>query len=160
MTEIAARVQRLHNVFSEATSTTLALHYERQRAWLSWTKRGWTEDDLKLVIRYLKKGIRENRRNQGALKFSRLISIEPDALDRFEEDLNEARRVLNVRPPKPALVLKEQQIGTTRRIVEVPAPEEMVDCREVFADIKRSLQRRRGLLSDESKTSTTSASSQ
>lgn len=157
MNNIANQVQRLHTIFCEATGTSYTLHYERQRAWVAWMHRGWGEADIKLVVRYLKKAIRENRRNQGALKFRNLISHDPDILDNFEEDLNEARRVLNVRPPRPAFIEVEQRHGDIRQLVEVHAPEEMVDCREVFADIRRSLENRRGPLKDAAQTSKTSA---
>lgn len=148
MSDIAAQVQALHTEFCRLTESALTLHYERQRAWVAWLAREWTVADLKLVIRYLKKAIRENRRNPGALKFRNLISHDPDILDNFEEDLNEARRVLNVRPPRPAFIEVEQRHGDIRRLVEVHAPDEMVDCREVFADIRRSLENRRGPLKD------------
>lgn len=148
MTPTETQVQALHTEFCRLTESTLALHYERQRAWAAWLTREWTSADLKLVIRYLKKGIRERQRHPGSLKFRNLISHDPEILDNFEEDLNAARREFNVRPPRPTFVEVEQRHGDVRRLVEVHAPDEMVNVGEVFADIRRSLESRRCSLRD------------
>lgn len=77
----------LHAAYVSATGLALRLDMARERDWFEWTKRGFTEADLIQVIGHLKRGIRERRRNQGALKFSNLIG-QPDF---FEEDLAEAK---------------------------------------------------------------------
>ena len=53
--------------------------------------------DLRRVVTYLQREIREGRRNVGALKLSNLLQ-----LDRFEEDLHIRRVRLEAPPPPPA----------------------------------------------------------
>jgi hypothetical protein len=123
MTTTESEIAALHEAYCLLTGQEgLPLRFDRQRQWYDWCRCGFTLDDLKLVVRYLKKGIADRSRNQGALKFSNLIV----QVDRFEEDLFEARRVLKVRPRQPEFVSQEQQIGDVRRLVEVPAPDRLV----------------------------------
>lgn len=136
MTTTESEIAALHEAYCHLTGQEgLPLRFDRQRQWYDWCRCGFTLDDLKLVVRYLKKGIADRSRNQGALKFSNLIV----QVDRFEEDLFEARRVLKVRPKPPEFVTQEQQIGDVRRMVEVPAPDRTVDVRGVFAKLARDL---------------------
>ena len=130
-------INRLHALYCELTEQEgMGLRFDRLRMWHDWTKCGWGAEDLRMVVRYLNLGINQGKRNQGSLKFSNLIG----QLDRFEEDLFEARRVLRTRKPKPALVERVQQVGTAQRIVEVP-PEEVppMDVGKFFADLRRGL---------------------
>lgn len=74
------------------------------------------EADLLRVIRYLQRGIRENRRTVGALKLSNLLQI-----DRFEEDLNISRaqlygpRAPKTRLPRPFPAIGPKQSAAARQ---------------------------------------------
>ena len=84
-----ADVERLHKLFVDLTGRDIPLDQGGARAhqWFDWCQHGFTEDDLRLVVTYVKQGIRDGRRHAGALKFVNLIA---DPL-RFEEDLHEAK---------------------------------------------------------------------
>jgi hypothetical protein len=91
-----AEIQALHSLCVELTGRDVELTMEREGQWLDWKKRGWSEEDLGTVVRYIKKGIKNGKRNQGALKFENLIGIP----QKFESDLAEARAVAG-RPAAP-----------------------------------------------------------
>src|SRR5947208_5781380 len=63
--------------------------------WYELLRAGYTLQDLRRVIVYLQREIREGRRNVGALKLSNLLQP-----DRFEEDLN--IRHVRLQPPPRA----------------------------------------------------------
>lgn len=137
MTATESEVAALHEAYCRLTGQDgLPLRFDRQRQWYDWIRAGFTFEDLKLVIRYLKKGIAERRRNHGALKFSNLVV----QLDRFEEDLFEARRVLKVRPKPPGTVMTEQRIGDIRRAVEVPAPDRTQTPSQLLGRLQREIE--------------------
>jgi hypothetical protein len=83
-----------HHCYCHLTGQSLRLGFDRERQWYEWLRAGFTLEDLRHVIGYLQREIREGRRNVGALKLSNLLQV-----DRFEEDLN-IRRV-RLRPPPP-----------------------------------------------------------
>lgn len=132
-------VESLHALYCELTAQQgFSLRFGRDRVWWDWLQYGWGEDELRLVVRYLRKGIAEGKRNQGALKFSNLIG-QPD---RFEEDLLEARRVLNARPRKPSTIVTTQRTGDgALRMVEVPRPtdDDLVDIRDAMRAMRDAI---------------------
>ena len=83
-----------HQLYCELTGQKLTLAYNRQRDWYELLRAGFDLSDLRRLILYLQKEIREQRRNMGALKLSNLLQ-----LDRFEEDLALSR--VRLRPPQP-----------------------------------------------------------
>ena len=92
------RIQQAHALYCRLTGQRVSLRFDRERLWYELFKAGFSEADLKRVIRYLQREIREGRRNVGALKLSNLLQI-----DRFEEDLNISRlRLYAPKPSKPA----------------------------------------------------------
>jgi hypothetical protein len=91
------QIQALHQLYCQLTGQTLRLGFDRERQWYEWLHTGFTEKDLRRVISYLQREIREGRRNVGALKLSNMLQP-----DRFEEDLN--IRQVRLQPPKPAPV--------------------------------------------------------
>lgn len=88
-------IESLHQTYLDYSGMICVLHTARYFPWEAWLERGFTEADLKLVIRHIKNEINDHRRTMAALKFSNLIQ---DA-DRFEEDLSVARAL--ARRPKP-----------------------------------------------------------
>jgi hypothetical protein len=85
-----------HQLYCQLTGQSLRLGFDRERQWYEWLRAGFTLVDLRRVIAYLQREIREGRRNVGALKLSNLLQP-----DRFEEDLN-IRRVRLEPLPRPA----------------------------------------------------------
>ncbi|HOC56631.1 MAG TPA: hypothetical protein PKI20_13495 [Verrucomicrobiota bacterium] len=92
------KIRALHSAYVLHSGLAIGLDMYRERVWFEWLRRGFTLEDLKLVIRYLRAGIRDGQRNRGALRFSNLIA-QPD---RFEEDLAEARAQARPRHADPA----------------------------------------------------------
>lgn len=93
----AEQIAAAHQLYCQLTGQTLRLGFDRERQWYEWLRAGFTLEDLRRVIGYLQRQIREGRRNVGALKLSNLLQ-----LDRFEEDLNIRRVRLEPLPPPPA----------------------------------------------------------
>ncbi len=81
------QISAVHQLYCQLTGQSLRLGFDRERQWFEWLRAGFTPQDLRRVIGYLQREVREGRRNIGALKLSNLLQ-----LDRFEEDLN-IRRV-------------------------------------------------------------------
>lgn len=77
------------------TGLNLELTMQRIYTWEAWTTHGWTREDLRVCIRYLKGRIRERVRQPECLKFRNLIE-RPDI---FEEELSMAHALS--RRPKP-----------------------------------------------------------
>jgi hypothetical protein len=88
------QIQQAHDAYCELTGQTLSLGFDRERLWFELLKTGVTLEDLRGVIAYLQRQIREGRRNVGALKLSNLLQP-----DRFEEDLQISRVRLQFKKP-------------------------------------------------------------
>lgn len=86
----------LHGTYQRETGLALTLTLPRADLWALFASR-FTEADLVLVLRHLKKGIQNQERHPGCLKLSNLIWD----LDKFEEDLCLAR-ALSRRPQTSA----------------------------------------------------------
>lgn len=83
------RVASIHKLFVELTGRELILDLAGYRSmqWAEWFSHGYTEQDLRDVVAYIRKGIMAGRRHEGALKFVNLIG---DSM-RFGDDLAELR---------------------------------------------------------------------
>ena len=90
------QILQAHELYCQLTGQKLRLDMGRERQWYELLHQGFTCEELKRVIIYLQREIREGRRNVGALKLSNLLQP-----DRFEEDLN-IRRVRLEPPARPA----------------------------------------------------------
>lgn len=112
-------IQQAHQLYCQLTGQTLLLAYDRERMWLDLLRAGYTQQDLRIVVTYLQREIRAQRRNIGALKLCNLLQ-----LDRFEEDLQISRVRLRPPPPPasprplepPPLPRAEQQQGRQRAL--------------------------------------------
>ncbi len=67
---------------------TMTIHWQ----WNLWKSKGWTMDDLRLVVQHIKMLIKEDRRRPESLRFHNLIGN----TERFNEDLAEARALARV----------------------------------------------------------------
>ena len=91
-----AQIQQLHQTYCQLTGQNLSLRFDRERFWYEFLRAGFTLADLRQVVAYLQKEIRQTRRNVGALKLSNLLQ-----LDRFEEDLQISRVRLRAPADQP-----------------------------------------------------------
>jgi hypothetical protein len=92
------RIQQAHALYCRLTGQRVSLGFDRERLWYELFHAGFKEADLRQVVAYLQREIREGRRNVGALKLSNLLQ-----LDRFEEDLNISRvRLYAPKTPPPS----------------------------------------------------------
>ena len=83
----------------------------RERAWFDFIKAGFSIADLETVILHLKRGIREGKRNPGALRFSNLI----ERADLFGEELELAKA--QKRNLRPAPTPRERVMQQARPVV-------------------------------------------
>ena len=102
------RVEAIHKLFCAMTGRELPLDLGGARAhqWAQWFQEGFTEDDLRLVVPFLRQGIREGRRNEGALKFVNLIA---DPL-KFGDDLAQAKTHQKIRERAPKVDQGKEQV--------------------------------------------------
>jgi len=87
-------ILQAHQLYCQLTGQRLLMRFDRQRQWFELLRAGFTLQQIRRVIRYLQREIREGRRNVGALKLSNLLQP-----DRFEEDL--AISSVALEPPPP-----------------------------------------------------------
>lgn len=97
------QIQHAHQLYCHWTGQTLPLGYGRERMWYDLLRLGYGPEQIRQVVIYLQREIRQGRRNVGALKLSNLLQP-----DRFEEDLNISRVRLKAsrlpeRTPAPPL---------------------------------------------------------
>lgn len=92
-----AQIAQAHQLYCQLTGQKLRLDYVRERQWYELLHQGFTLEEVRRVILYLQREIREGRRNVGALKLSNLLQP-----DRFEEDLNIRRVRLEAPAPRPS----------------------------------------------------------
>lgn len=90
-------IEALHALYVRLTGMDVRLDMQREHIWWEWTRRGFVEADLQMVVAHLRRGIKAQRRQPGALKFSNLIG-QPDF---FEEDLAEAKAAARVFASRP-----------------------------------------------------------
>lgn len=106
-------IGQAHQLYCQLTGQKLRLDFWRERQWYELLHQGFTLEEVRRVISYLQREIREGRRNVGALKLSNLLQP-----DRFEEDL-QIRHVRLEPPPRPApahsLPLSAQEREDRRR---------------------------------------------
>lgn len=89
------RMKALHERYVALTGMVVRLDMQREGMWFEWMRRGWGVEDLELVVAQVRRGIREGKRNVGALKFSNLVG----QVDYFEEDLALARALGRIVKP-------------------------------------------------------------
>lgn len=96
-TDTRKKIEDLHTLYGQLTGLIIPLDMQRESMWFEWQRRGHGAPELREVVAHLRRGIREQKRNPGALKFRNLIGMP----DYFEEDLAEARasrRAYQARP--------------------------------------------------------------
>jgi hypothetical protein len=112
------QILEAHQLYCQLTGQKLRLDYLRERQWYDLLHQGFTLIEVRRVIVYLQREIREGRRNVGALKLSNLLQP-----DRFEEDLN--IRHVRLEPPVRS--------APSKPIVPLP-PDEREQCRRQALD--------------------------
>lgn len=78
--------KKLHDFYCNLVAIQLPFSMQRHYLWEHWCSRGFTECDLRDVVRYIKARIQDGYRQRESLKFSNLIGD----TERFEEDLSMA----------------------------------------------------------------------
>jgi hypothetical protein len=105
----AAQILQAHQLYCQLTGQNLRLDYLRQRQWYDLLVQGFSLQQVRRVILYLQREVREGRRNVGALKLSNLLQP-----DRFEEDLN-IRRIRLQPPPTPTPPIPSSHLSPKER---------------------------------------------
>jgi hypothetical protein len=89
-------IQILHKIYCQFSGCDISMGFGRERDWQMFIKAGFDEEDLRLVLIYLSRGIATGKRNPGCVKFSNVVQN----LDYFEEDLALARAYVCNNQPK------------------------------------------------------------
>jgi len=99
------QILQVHELYCHLTGQKLRLDFLRERQWYELLRQGFHLEEVRRVIEYLQREIREGRRNVGALKLSNLLQP-----DRFEEDLNIGHmRLRSPAPPAPPKAVSPPQ---------------------------------------------------
>ncbi len=87
MTDVTPHLTQLHESYCFHTKRPLPITSKHLWAWEIWKAKGFTVDDLKIVVAHINKLIGEKRRRPESFRFHNLI----EDTDRFSEDLCEAK---------------------------------------------------------------------
>lgn len=86
MTDSTPKLKVLHSLYCSLTGRAVTFDMPALYRWEQWSARGWTEKDLELVVKFLKKKIELGARKQESFRLHNLIDVA-----RFEDDLVDAR---------------------------------------------------------------------
>lgn len=147
--DMTKQIEHLHALFVQLTGRDLPLDAcgYRYSQWMDWIRfGGGDEHKLRVVVAYVKKGIREGKRHDGALKFQNLIVDWP----RFADDYAEACQWLKAQEAEKRGRIdkgKAQVLRDTGRAVDTGRPartagdiaSEVLKCKEGFEKLRASL---------------------
>lgn len=80
------KLPELHALYCSLTMRQVSLDTHTRFRWEAWAVRGWTADDLCLVVKFIKKKVASGQRREESLRLYNLIDTA-----RFEDDLQDAR---------------------------------------------------------------------
>lgn len=89
-------IRKLHAAYVRLTGRPLPLEMSMIFRWEVWSAKGWTEDDLETVIRYIQRLIKDGRRFPESLRLYNLLDP-----DKFVEDLAEVRARSRIKREDP-----------------------------------------------------------
>lgn len=111
-----------HALYCQATTRDIPYSMVFHYRWALWASKGYSKDDLLVVIAFIKRRIKEKRRQPESLRLHNLLDPE-----RFIDDLLDARQ--EVRKPAPSARQEAlRSIGRTE-----PQPERTVTPAQVLA---------------------------
>lgn len=93
--DLAARIIALHEWYCRNIGA-MRLTPQVEKLWFDWLKAGYNGNDLRDVIRYLRRQIAVGKRNEGALKLCNLIAPGELGYVGFDQDLCLARARANL----------------------------------------------------------------
>lgn len=93
---------------------------EWERRWMQYIAQGYTLEDLALLVKYLRREIKHERRNQGALLLRNLLDLGPDyTFLRLDEDLALAKAAFHAVPVKrPVTIPKAPPPATQAQLAD------------------------------------------
>ncbi len=128
-TESHDEIHRLYQTITNRDMPcTMAMHFQ----WNMWKSKGWTSDDLVLVVNHIKGLIKEDRRRPESFRFMNLIGN----VERFNEDLSEARAYARIPKRTPRQEVLEAT-GRTESVKDTSrTPAEVLASANAFAQFK------------------------
>lgn len=116
------RINSLHEWY-QRNVLHMRLTPEVERLWFDWLKAGYNGNDLRDVVRYIRRQISMGKRNEGALKLSNLFARSESGFLRFDEDLALARARGNLNVDKRLEPAPDSgTAGAALAAREAPAP--------------------------------------
>lgn len=115
------RIETLHAWYARNV-LGVRLTPEVERLWFDWLKAGYNGNDLRDVVRYIRRQINLKQRNEGALKLSNLFLRSEGGFLRFDEDLGLARARANLNVDKRLEAAPDAEAGGRMAEVRPPAP--------------------------------------
>lgn len=86
----------LHSCYCQATTRHIPYNVSFHYRWALWASKGWSRDDLLVVIAFIKRKIKDKRRQPESLRLYNLLDP-----DRFAEDLCDSRQEARKSQPTP-----------------------------------------------------------
>lgn len=113
------RLRQLHALYCSLTMREIPLEWKHRLAWEHWMVRGWKEEDLVLVVGFIKRQVARDKRREESFRLHNLIDparFADDLVDARAESHKKARRV----DPNRAQVLREtaREDGTAGKPAE------------------------------------------
>lgn len=111
------KIQTLHKLYTELSGMNYPLPVSQYWIWEQFIARGHGEPEIRAVIKHLKRGIANQERRGGCLRFSNLLGD----MDRFAEELAMAQKEIRKKPSYSSG--KQQVLRATCRPDEPPTSE-------------------------------------
>lgn len=134
MTITTQQTEQLHSQYIKLTGLQVPYSMGRHYYWEQFIAAGHTGNDLSLLVGYIKRRIREKRREKESLMFRNLIQN----LENTEDDLSMARAEARIphHDPSKASVLRATQRPITATVSQ-PTP--VIDVMEQHKEMARLL---------------------
>jgi hypothetical protein len=132
------QIEAVHAWYVRNTGLCYPLNAMVQRAWGELLGQ-YSEEDVKLVVKLLVRGVKDGERNQGALKLNYANFFDPD---KFLDDLVLARKVFR-RNPAPTLADQTRTVdsgaGVVTRIDPTQKPDHSTTAQAVMPNLLRDV---------------------
>lgn len=122
MTDVTPQLTYLHGVYCQLSKRSMTMTTREMYGWQAWIAKGYKVEDLRLVIAFIQKRIKDGRRFPESLRFHNLI----ERHDRFADDLLDSRAEAN----KPVRTDRQSVLEASGR--PDPCPDKVQSAEQVI----------------------------